>query len=181
VPTHCDFPGKTPWRPRLALLVARPSKDVDRVLAAAARHLNSAASHALETLEAFLRWFKRSVRMSTQQIAARLTELCGKGEFETAQRELFADNAVSIEQHETPAFPKETKGLQAIIKKGHDWAATLEQVHGCSTSKPLIAGNAIAMTLAIDVTMKGHGRMKLEEVCVYEVKDGKIISERFFM
>jgi hypothetical protein len=33
----------------------------------------------------------------------------------------------------------------------------------------------------MDVTMKARGRMKLEEVCVYEVKDGKIASERFFM
>jgi hypothetical protein len=45
----------------------------------------------------------------------------------------------------------------------------------------LVAGNAIAMTLSMDVTMKGRGRMKLEEVCVYEVKDGKIASEQFFM
>jgi hypothetical protein len=119
--------------------------------------------------------------MSTQKIASRLAELCNKGEFETAQKELFANDAVSIEQHESPGFPKETKGLQAIIQKGHHWASTLEQLHECSASKPLVAGNAIAMTLAMDVTMKARGRMKLEEVCVYEVKDGKIASERFFM
>ena len=30
--------------------------------------------------------------------------------------------------------------------------------------------------------MKGRGRMRIEEVCVYEVnKDGKIASEQFFM
>jgi hypothetical protein len=120
--------------------------------------------------------------MSTQQVATRLAELCNKGEFEAAQKELFAQDAVSIEQRETPAFAKETKGLKAIIEKGHKWASSLEQMHACSASKPLIAGNAIAMTLSLDVTMKGQGRMKLEEVCVYEVnKDGKIASERFFM
>jgi len=32
----------------------------------------------------------------------------------------------------------------------------------------------------LDATMKGMGRMKLEEICVFEVKDGKIISEQFF-
>jgi hypothetical protein len=37
------------------------------------------------------------------------------------------------------------------------------------------------MTLGMDVTMKGRGRMKIEEVCVYEIKDGKIASEQFFM
>ena len=119
--------------------------------------------------------------MSTQQIAARLAELCRQGEFEAAQKELFAKDAVSIEQHETPEFPKETKGLNAIIDKGHKWSSTVEKVHACTASTPLVAGNAIAMTLELDVTMKGRGRMKMEEVCVYEVKDGKIASEQFFM
>jgi hypothetical protein len=119
--------------------------------------------------------------MSTQQIAARLAELCRQGEFEAAQKELFAKDAVSIEQHETPEFPKETKGLNAIIDKGHKWSSSVEKVHSCTASAPLVAGNAIAMTLELDVTMKGRGRMKMEEVCVYEVKDGKIASEQFFM
>ncbi len=57
----------------------------------------------------------------------------------------------------------------------------LEKVHGCTASAPLIAGNSFALTLAMDVTMKGRGRVKLEEVCVYEVKDGKVVSEQFFM
>jgi len=119
--------------------------------------------------------------MSTQQIASRLAELCSQGQFEAAQKELFASNAVSIEPHESPGFAKETKGLPAILEKGHKWEAQIEKVHGCTASKPLVAGNAIAMTLAMDVTMKGQGRMKIEEVCVYEVKDDKIVSEQFFM
>ena len=119
--------------------------------------------------------------MSTKQIAARLAELCRQGEFEAAQKELFATDAVSIEPRETPEFPKETKGLNAIIDKGHKWSSMVEKVHGCTASAPLVAGNAIAMTLGMDVTMKGRGRMKIEEVCVYEIKDGKIASEQFFM
>jgi hypothetical protein len=27
--------------------------------------------------------------------------------------------------------------------------------------------------------MKGQGRMQMAELCVYEVKDGKIVSEQF--
>lgn len=122
-----------------------------------------------------------TMTMSTQQVASRLAELCGKGQFETAQKELFADDAVSIEPQGTPEFPRETKGLGAIIEKGHKWDEMLEQVHGCEASTPLVAGNSIAMTLAMDVTMKGRGRAKIEEVCVYQVKDGKILSEQFFM
>lgn len=119
--------------------------------------------------------------MTTGQIANRLAELCRQGKFEAAQKELFAENAVSIEPQATPDFPKETTGLRAIIEKGHKFAAMVEKVHGCSTSTPLVAGNAIAFTLTMDVTMKGRGRIKLEEICAYEVKDGKIVSEQFFM
>jgi hypothetical protein len=119
--------------------------------------------------------------MSTQQIATRLADLMNKGKFEDAQKELFADDAVSIEPHESETFSKETKGLRAIIEKGHKWESMVEKVHSCSTSAPLVAGNAIAMTLSMDVTMKGRGRTQLAEICTYEVKDGKIRSEQFFM
>lgn len=120
--------------------------------------------------------------MTPQQIASRLAELCRQGQFEAAQKELFADDAVSIEPHETQQFPKETKGLRAILDKGHQWESMVEKVHGCSASAPLVAGNAIAMTLTMDLTMKGQGRMKVEEVAVYEVnREGKIAAERFFM
>jgi hypothetical protein len=49
----------------------------------------------------------------------------------------------------------------------------VEKVHSCSTSAPLVAGNAVAFTLTMDVTMQGRGRVKLEEICAYEVKDGQ--------
>jgi hypothetical protein len=119
--------------------------------------------------------------MSTQQIASRLADLVGKGEFEAAQNELFAEDAVSIEPQASEHFAKETKGLRAIIEKGHKWESGIEKIHSCSASKPLVAGNAIAMTLSLDVTMKGRGRMQLAEICTYEVKNGKIASEQFFM
>lgn len=120
--------------------------------------------------------------MQMQQIANRLAELCRQGQFEAAQKELFADDAVSIEPQASEGFAKETKGLKAIINKGHKWNEMVEKVHDCKASTPLVAGNAIAMTLAMDVTMKGRGRTHIEEVCVYEVnKDGKIASEQFFM
>lgn len=117
--------------------------------------------------------------MTTQQIADRLVELCRKGQYETAQKELYADNAISIEPEASPAFEKETKGLKAILEKGHKFAAMVEEMHGGSLSDPLVAGNSIAFSLTMDVTMKGRGREKMTELCVYDVKDSKIISEQF--
>jgi hypothetical protein len=117
--------------------------------------------------------------MTTKYIAERLVALCRDGKVETAQRELYAEDAINIEPYGTPAFPKETKGLRAIIEKGHTFAAMIEQVHSISISDPLVAGNSFAYAMNLDVTIKGHGRMKLDELCIYEVKAGKIISEQF--
>ncbi len=119
--------------------------------------------------------------MQTQEIAKHLVDYCRNGEFDTAQAELFADNAVSIEPYSTPEFEKETTGLKAIQAKGKKFEGMVEQVHGIDASEPLVAGNTIAFTLTMDMTMKGKGRMKMPELCVYQVKDGKVVSEEFFV
>lgn len=119
--------------------------------------------------------------MSTKEIAARLSALCSTGEFEKAQKELFAHDAISIEPLETPEFKKETVGLDAILEKGKKFESMVEKMHHLVISEPLIAANSIALTLGMDVTMKGKGRMNMTELCVYKLKDGKIVSEEFFM
>jgi len=119
--------------------------------------------------------------MTTQEIANRLVELCRQGDMEAAQKELFAEDAVSIEPYPTPDFDKETKGLEAIAEKARKWGAMVEETHSMVVSDPLVASNSFACTMAMDMTMKEHGRMQMTELCVYNVKDGKIISEEFFM
>ncbi len=119
--------------------------------------------------------------MTTEQIAHRLVELCREGKFEMAQDELFAPDAISIEPNESEAFAKETKGLEAIIQKGHEFAAMVEEMHGGSVSEPLLSGHSFAVVMTMDMTMKGKGRMNMSELCVYETEEGKIISESFHM
>ncbi|MET0461978.1 MAG: nuclear transport factor 2 family protein [Chitinophagaceae bacterium] len=119
--------------------------------------------------------------MTTPEISARLVELCTSGDFDTALKELYADNAISIEPEATPEFAKETKGLDALIKKGEKFTHLTEQLHNVTISNPLVTGNIIAFVLTMDITMKGKKRMSIGELCVYHVKDGKIISEQFFM
>ncbi len=119
--------------------------------------------------------------MTTQQVSTRLVELCRKGEFETAQKELFAEDVISIEPYATPEFEKETKGLPAIIEKGHKFGSMVEQMHGLTVSDPIVAANSFACTMRMDVTMKGNERMDMTELCVYQLKDGKIVSEEFFI
>ena len=88
---------------------------------------------------------------------------------------------VSIEPYATPGFEKETKGLPAVIQKGHQFGAMVEKTHGITVSEALVAGNAIAFALDMDITMKGQDRSNMTELCVYQVNEGKIVSEQFFL
>lgn len=119
--------------------------------------------------------------MTTAEIANRLVDACKKGDFEGAQKELYAEDAVSIEPHGTDDFSKETQGLDAIIEKGKKWGEMVEEFHSCTVSEPLVADQSFAITMTLDVSMKGRGRSKMTELCIYHVKDGKIVSEQFFM
>lgn len=118
--------------------------------------------------------------MTTQQIADRLVELSRKGESEQAYRELFADDAVAYEMEGIPEDQRVTRGKDALLAKNANYGKDIQQMHDSSVSDPLVAGNFFSCHMMIDITKKDQGRTKMEELCLYEVKDGKIASERFF-
>lgn len=117
--------------------------------------------------------------MSTQEIANRFHQLSQEGKFEQIQNELYAPNAVSIEPPQAQGL-KSVQGLDAIKKKGEEWNSMVQEVHGGYTNTPVVAGNHFSVAMGMDVTMKGAGRTKMDEIAVYEVKDGKITKEQFF-
>ena len=119
--------------------------------------------------------------MTIHEIADRLVQLCARGQFETAQKELYAEDAVSIEPYATPAFEKETKGLAAIIEKGDKFQEMVQTMHNLEVSSPIVATESFAMMLDMEVTMKEGGHMNMKEICLYKVKDGKVVSEEFFV
>ena len=119
--------------------------------------------------------------MTTKEIAKKTKKLCEQGKFEEAQKELFAQDAVSIEPMASEAFAKEVHGLDAILQKGKKWEQMVSKTHSLEVSEPIVAGNTFALTMRMDVTMKDGKRMDMTELCVYNVKDGKIVSEQFFM
>jgi hypothetical protein len=131
---------------------------------------------------AYLRGPDDSARLgtvTTSEIAARLVALCREGQFEAAHTELYAPDAINIEPYATALFARETKGLNAILDKGRKFSAMIELVHSITVSDPLVAGDSFACAMHLDLTIQGHGRMTLHELCIYEVRDGKIVSEEF--
>lgn len=117
--------------------------------------------------------------MTTQEVANRLHELFNEYKWSDAQQELFSEDAESIEPENSPGM-KSVKGLDAIRKKGEDFNNMVEEMHGGYVSEPIVAGNHIAVAMGMDVTYKGMGRQKMDEIALYEVKDGKIVKEQFF-
>ena len=116
--------------------------------------------------------------MTTHEVANRLVELCREGKNVDAINELYADNVVSRESKGAPMELAE--GKEAVMSKHDHWNSTVEKVHSGIISDPLVSGNFFTCTMDMDVTYKEYGRMEMHEVCVYEVKDGKIVSDQFF-
>ena len=119
--------------------------------------------------------------MSTATVANRLVTLCREGKYEEAQRELYAKDAISIEPQEMANGPLgNVKGLKAILEKGHHFMENLEKIHKNEVSDPVIADGWFSVAMHLDATMKERGRQDMRELCVYHVKDDKIVQEQFF-
>lgn len=117
--------------------------------------------------------------MTTQEVANRMNELFKENKWDEVQEELYADDVESIEPPHAPGL-KSAKGKAALKQKGKEFNEMIEEMHGGWASEPLVAGNYISFAMGLDVTMKGMGRIKMDEIAVYEVKDGKVVKEQFF-
>ena len=119
--------------------------------------------------------------MTTKDVASRFQALANEGKFQAIQDELFSQDAESIEPASGISIGmKNAQGLDAIREKGKLFNEQVEEMHGGYSSDPVVGGDYFSVAMGMDVTMKGAGRMNLDEIAVYEVKDGKIIKEQFF-
>jgi len=119
--------------------------------------------------------------MSTGTVARRLIELCRAGQFDRALDELYAMDARSIEMDAASAGPlTNADGLDAIRAKSKRFEQNCAQVHSVLISDPLIAGPFFTIAMGLDVTYRDGGRRSMKEICVYEVREDKIVREQFF-
>ena len=119
--------------------------------------------------------------MTTEQVANRFFELSKEGKFDVILNELYSNDCVSIEpDHGVEEGLTNANGLEAIRLKGQKFNESIEAMHGGNTGEPIIGGTHFSLTMGMDVTMKGRDREKMDEICVYEVKKGKIVKEQFF-
>lgn len=113
------------------------------------------------------------------EVAARFNELAKQEKWFEIQDELFADNVTSIEPAGSP-WLGDAQGKRLVREKGERWLEKIEAVHHLETSEAIVAGNHFAVQRAVDITVSGAGRIKIDEIILYKVQSGKIISEQFF-
>jgi ketosteroid isomerase-like protein len=116
--------------------------------------------------------------MTTAEVAQTLVSLCRQGKFEEAVQTLYSPDVVSIEPEHTP--DNVVKGLEAIAQKGA-YFATAFQIHGVDVSDAIVSNQHFSVMMALDVTQNDNGqRYVMDEICVYHVKEGKVVLEQFF-
>lgn len=117
--------------------------------------------------------------MSTQEIATRFNELAQAEQWFEIHDELFADHVRSIDPAGSP-YLGYAEGKAQVRKKGEDFVKRIEDVHKMYTSESVVCGNHFAVGREMDMTVQGFGRIQINEIMLYEVKDGKIVLEQFF-
>lgn len=117
--------------------------------------------------------------LTTREVAARFHELARQEKWFEIQDEFFSDDVRSVDPPDSPWF-KYAEGKASVRKKGEDFVKRIEAVHSAHTTEPVVGGNHFAVGRETDITVQGLGRIQINQVMLYEVKDGQIISEQFF-
>jgi len=109
-------------------------------------------------------------------IAERLVELVNQQQFVQAYQELYSKDAWSID----PMYPEISpiKGLATLIDRENAFLQNVK-LNAVEASAPLCTANYFSITLSMDF-IAGDDHRKVTELCVYGVKDGKIVSQQFF-
>lgn len=116
---------------------------------------------------------------TTEEVAARFHELAQQEKWFDIQDELFADNVRSVEPANSPHL-KNAEGKGPVRKKGEDFVGKVREGHYFHTTAPVVGGNHFSVGRSQHMTVEGLGKVEMDQIMVYEVKDGKIVLEQFF-
>jgi len=121
--------------------------------------------------------------MTTKEIAARLIRLCRAGKNLEAVDTLMSADVVSVEAMGDATMPALMTGRD-VIRGKNEWWLNHHKVHRAEVKGPFPNGDRFAVIYNFLVTpavgpMAGK-RMRMEEVALYTVTDGKISREEFY-
>jgi len=113
----------------------------------------------------------------------RLVDLCKAGDFNGAMEACYGEDIVSVEPLPEGTPGAIVEGLAGVREKAAAWYESNE-VHSCAVEGPFPHGDRFAVTFDLDVTSKAGPmagqRIRMKEVGLYTVRDGKVVREEFF-
>lgn len=117
--------------------------------------------------------------MTTQEVADRFYELAQQEKWFQIQDEFFSEDVKSVDPEGSRYFGY-AEGKAAVRKKGEEFVSRIEAFHSGRTTAPIVAANHFVVRREKDMTVRPHGRIQINELMLYEVRDGKIVLEQFF-
>ena len=121
--------------------------------------------------------------MTTKEIADQLVALCRAGKNVEAVETLLSADVVSVEAMGDETMPAVMTGRD-VIRGKNEWWLQNHQVHSAKVKGPFPNGERFTVIYDFVVTPKvgpmAGKRMRMEEVALYTVTDGKISREEFF-
>ncbi len=115
--------------------------------------------------------------MTNLERAYDIVKMSNEGQLMEALKKYYHKDSVKVEGNGAV-----TEGLEANVKFHEEWLASIEEFHGggvTAAGEDPETGKVLMESWA-DVTFKGAGRMKIEEVEVQTWEDGLITHIRFY-
>jgi ketosteroid isomerase-like protein len=121
--------------------------------------------------------------MTTKEISDQLVALCRAGRNVEAVETLMSADIVSVEARGDETMPATMTGLEAIRGKNVWWVAN-HAIHSAEVKGPFPNGDRFSVIFNFVVSPKmgamAGKKVRMEEVALYTVSDGKIVREEFF-
>jgi ketosteroid isomerase-like protein len=121
--------------------------------------------------------------MTTKEVGDQLVALCRAGKNLDAVATLLSADVVSVEAMGSETMPAVMTGRDAVRGKTEWWIQN-HVVHSAEAKGPFPHGDRFAVVFDYVVTPKvgpmAGKKIRMEEVALYTVSDGKVTREEFF-
>jgi hypothetical protein len=112
---------------------------------------------------------------NTAELDQKLNDAILSGKAMEAFEELY-DEDIIMQENAEPEF----RGKDLNRKREQEFFASVEAWHGGQVLASAVNGDVSFSEWTMEVTLKGVGRIKLDQVAVRRWKNGKIVHERFY-
>ena len=111
----------------------------------------------------------------TAALNQELDKMIGQGQAMEAFEKFYADDVVMQENTDEPH-----RGKDVNRKREEEFFASIEEFHGAEMVGGAASGDRAYSEWTMDVTLKGVGRVQMNQCAARQWKDGQVVHERFY-